>query len=289
MKTSKLFTALAGLAVVAFPVTIAIVTIGASNSAQKAQNPSNPGAAPQDSPPSSPVSKSEAISSRVFEGQSTKSPTHAVVQALRVRVKELGEAIEQAKVEEVQLKVALAEKQVFQKVTARNLKATQRAIKEIEGASSTSVTLRGPKPVQGHQRQSNQGSLPDGWQVYLGKLGRGFGRPYSLAELDQPREFINSVLGLPATEPVPAEASRGEEKATFKRVVYLSGLESSDPRLEELRKIGESERLEFKRVRSDVPLFDGLYLMVQVIPPLVSMAQPAEEGSSAEAVPDPDN
>jgi hypothetical protein len=287
MKTSKLFTALAGMAVVAFPVTIAIVTIGASNSAQKVQSSSSPGAAAQDSSSSSAVGKEETKSSRITEEQTTKTPTQAVVQALRVRVKELGEAIDQAKVEEVQLKVALAEKQVFQKVTARNLKATQRAIKEIEGTTSTSPTLREPKPAQGQQRQSIQGSLPDGWQVYLGKLGRGFGRPYSLAELDQPREFINTVLGLPATERVPAEVSRGEEKATFKRIVYLSGVDSSDPRLEDLRKIGESERLEFKRVRSDVPLFDGLYLMVQVIPQLVSLTQPAEESASAETVPDP--
>jgi hypothetical protein len=165
MKTSKLFTALAGMAVVAFPVTIAIVTFGVSNSAQKVQNPSNPDAAAQDSSPSSPVSKAETKSSRVTEEQASKTPAQAVVQALRVRVKELGEAIEQAKVEEVQLKVALEEKQVFQKVTSRNLKATQRAIKEIEGTTSTSPTLRGPKPALGQQRQSSQSSLPDGWQL----------------------------------------------------------------------------------------------------------------------------
>jgi hypothetical protein len=306
MKTSRLFTTLAGLAIVAFPVTLAIVAF----------EPSTPSLArlslfdwfgKQKKPTGEQLSHSElsadsssdqsktaldgtggnsaktsigALGASSDGAQPNKNPTHAVVRALRTRVKELGEAIEQAKAEEVYLKAALTEKQSFQKVTARTIKATERAIREIEGATSKPATLREPKPSQDLSRSSDQSDLPTGWQGYFGKLGKGFGREYTLAELDKPTALVRLLLALPATEPVPSEVTRGEAKATFKRIVYLSGVDASDPRLEELRRIGEQERLEFKRVRSDVPLFEDPYMMVQVIPQMLSMAQPSSEQTS---------
>jgi hypothetical protein len=306
MKTSRLFTALAGLAIVAFPVTLAIVAFEPSTPSlgrlslfdwfgpQKKptgdqQSLADLGAdsgtdqskkAPDGTAGSSAKTNLGAVGAPSDDKQLNKNPTQAVVRALRTRVKELGDAIEQAKAEEVYLKAALTEKQSFQKVTARTIKATERAIKEIEGATSKPATLREPKPAQDLARSSDQSALPNGWQVYFGKLGRGFGREYTLAELDKPTALVRLLLALPATESLPSEATRGEAKATFKRIVYLSGVEASDPRLEELRRLGEQERLEFKRVRSDVPLFEEPYMMVQVIPQLMSMAQPSSEQTS---------
>jgi hypothetical protein len=72
-----------------------------------------------------------------------------------------------------------------------------------------------------------------------------------------------------------------EGDLTLQRIVHISGLAAEDPRLEELRKIGLDKATVFKRVRHELPGFEGPYVMVQVLPEL-SVRRALNSGSGVQ-------
>ena len=157
MVRSKKVIVLATLAVITFPVTIGIVAIDLRSFI--AEHSSKPSEGKKDEGTGSPDHNSTGSSSGL-EGASntpaialTNAQNHvasndaAVMAVLRSRVSDLSTAIEKSKEDEGRIKAELKEIQSFQVSTKKSIKATERAIKEIERqsaatTSSDSMTLR---------------------------------------------------------------------------------------------------------------------------------------------------
>jgi hypothetical protein len=273
LSRSKKVIFLATFAVLSFPLTIALVALDLRSLI------SQKNVVPEGDSTKETGSGAELPSGNAGDNQTAVTPNSPpkvedeVISVLQSRVLNLRNTMEQAKVEEVRIRTELQSNQDLQVNTRRSLKATERAIEEIknqapEQESAKNSTLRSSNLSEPRARSMSSKSAPNGWENYYGILGVGYGRPYRMDELQQPQAFMRSIEKL--TDSIKPQDSDSGSELNLRRVVHISGLEGTDPSLEELRRIGREKATEIKRVRHVLPGFESNYMMVQVFPDLSS-------------------